>query len=299
MKQTLLFSLVFLISCNSSDDKLIVEYDDNVSVNDLLKQKEYSKLNGDSDYKDYINDYWKNKISIYDVVHHGTEMIGMANINSKNNDVKSQASYAMTAIADIGSLSVDGLKKISLNRDKEKLYASFSESKKKVAEAFEKRVEDIFVKSSIELKNPAVKEKDLLVNYKSFKPIIKDDEELYDELDNLTDDVDDLFTLSYEIRTKLNLSLELNKNLNFANISKYANKIIEAKGKYSAETNSAILEEYFDLLSKVTANLNSIKTRKFEIPIEDWSEDKKQNFNFIIDDITIKVLQDAKAFDAK
>ena len=291
--------ILFCAACGEKKTELVAEFNDSVGVIDLLALKEYDKLSSDEVYKEYANDYWTNQLDISDVLYHGTEMIGMANINDNNANLQSGASYTLTGVASIGSLGVDMVQAMSLDRDKEKMYASFSESKKKSAEEFEKRVKAIFNRSLISLENPKVKNKDLLVNYKSFKPVIKDDDDLFDELDELTDDVDDLLTLSNEIKTKLNLSLELDKNLDFSNITVHSNKIIDTNGEFEPNTNSTILQKYFDLLSKVTKHVNEIKSRKFTIPIGDWSDEKRENFNFILDDITLKTKLDAKNFDIK
>src|SRR5690606_33542969 len=110
---SLLALFLTLISCGDKNET-VLNLNDELGINDILKQEEYSKLYNDEDYKEYINDYWKNQLDIRDVVNHGTEMLGMYNINEKNNDLTSNASYTATAIADIGSVSIDAFQGMSL-----------------------------------------------------------------------------------------------------------------------------------------------------------------------------------------
>lgn len=287
-----------LISCNNNQ-KLEVEFSDDLNVTDLLQQSQFAKLSADEAYKEYALDYWENKLDIYDVVLHGTEMMGMININAKSASIRSGANNAANAIKSIGSLSIDALQGMSLDDDRAKMYASFSDEKRKTAESFEKEVNNIFLKSSTQFTNEKVKKDDLLQNYKSFKAVITDDDDLENDLDELTDKVDDLFTISNEIRTKIYLHLQLNKNLSFTSIAEYANKIVNSNGTFEASTNSQILQKYFDLLGNVSENINEVKTKKYPTPIEDWSDEKKANFYFILDDITVRIKQDISGFNIK
>jgi hypothetical protein len=205
---TILFCAIFLISCGNSDNKLNFDFNDDISVNDLLKQEEFSSLNIDEEYKDYINDFLKNKSDIEVVARKGTKFIAEAKLSKAYADdgnsisgAKSIASYTYSGFKTVGSLTIDGLKMMSLKNDKEKLYASFSASKKKNADKFESIVSQIISKSANKyVSNKNVKEDDILQNYKSFKPVIKEDNDLYETLDELTDKVDNLFILGFESR---------------------------------------------------------------------------------------------------
>lgn len=303
----LLFCAIFLISCGNSENNLNFDFKDDISVNELLKQEEFSSLNIDEEYKDYITDFLENKLDIEVVARKGTKFIAEAKLSKAYGDhgnsisgAKSIASYTYSGFKTVGSLTIDGLQMMSLKNDKEKLYASFSSSKKKDADKFESIVSHIISKSANEyIFNKNVKEDDILQNYKSFKPVIKEDNDLYETLDDLTDKVDNLFILGFEIRVKENLNLALNPNLDFSALTDYGNKVITSQDGFDVSTSSTLLDNYFKLLNEISLEVSEMKKKKYPIPIEDWSDEKKNNLNFILDDISIKIKLDVEYLSSK
>lgn len=298
-----IFCLFLLVSCEGTKDKLTLEFNEDISINDLLNKEEFKSLNIDEEYKNYINDYWDNNIELHKTGYKISEFLAESKFSEKKNNLesvdeaKSAASYALSGLKTVGAMSIDGLQLMVLESDKKKIYASFSVTKKEKADQFQKKIFDLLNKSSNKYpENKNVKKEDWLQNYKSFTHVIKNDSDLYDTLDELTNNVDDLFILGLEIRIKQNLNLELGSKQNYKALTDYGNKIINSNGNYDVSTESKLLDNYFNLLSTILKDIKEIKQKKYKVPIEDWSESKKTNFNFILNDIELKLKNDVANF---
>lgn len=293
----LLFTCILLSNCGSDPD-VITGINEEIKIIDVLNNEQYSKLYKDEAYTNFISDWWENHLDIYEEVHHGTELIGMSNImNLESEDLKTKASAVFSAIGTIGSVSVDGLQGTLMDDEKKDLYKTFSNEKIALANKFETELMEVLHKSNTEYTNQKVKENDLLLNYKSFKSVLRLDEELIDELDLLTDEVDDLFSLGFLIRTKMYLNVKLNPN------QKYDFREMTAKAlndkEYLPTCDASSLNDYFKKLKEVRLMIDNIQSKKFATPVEDWSKDKKENFDFVISDIKLKIDQEVASMATK
>ena len=298
-----IFYLFLLVSCQETKDELSLEFNEEITINDLLNKEEFKSLNIDKEYKNYINDYWDNNIELHKTSYKISEFLAESKFSEKKNNLesveeaKSAASYAFSGFKTVGAMTIDGLQLMALENDKQKIYASFSVNKKEKADQFQKKIFNVLNKSSIQYpKNKNVKKEDSLQNYKSFTNVIKNDSALFDTLDELTYDVDDLFILGLEIRIKQNLNLEVGSKENYKALTDYGNKIINSNGNYDVSTQSELLDNYFNLLCTVLKDIERIKQNKYAVPFEDWSENKKTNFNFILNDIEVKLKSDVINF---
>jgi hypothetical protein len=299
----LIFCIFLLVSCQETKDELTLEFNEEITINDLLNKEEFKSLNIDEEYKNYINDYWDNNIELHKTGYKISEFLAESKFSEKKNNLEtvdeaqSAASYALSGMKTVGAMTIDGLQLMALENDKKKIYTSFSITKKEKADQFQKKIFDVLNKSSIKYPaNKNVKEVDSLQNYKSFTNVIKNDSDLYDTLDELTNDVDDLFILGLEIRIKQNLNLELGSKENYKALTDYGNKIINSNGNFDVSTQSELLDNYFNLLCTVLKDIERIKQKKYAVPFEDWSESKKTNFNFILNDIEVKLKNDVFNF---
>jgi tetratricopeptide (TPR) repeat protein len=289
-----ILTLLF-ISCTNSE-KIKITFNDQLEVNDLLSQNEYHRLYKDDDYKDYINEFFENTVEMHSIVIKGSEL--MAESNLVGDEIGSDMSVDLffSGLKGAGSMAMKGYTMMGLEDDKKELYASFSNSKIALANEFEDKVIEILKTSNIAPKNPNVKPSDMLLNYKSYGPEIKDDDRLRDNLSDLTDDVDELFLLSYKIRIQQNLNIALGNEIDdFSQITNLGLKSLEENGNYPIDIDSNMLDKYFESVNDILEEIKRIESN-LSIPVEDWSEAKRSNYLFIIEDIKIKLREDISNF---
>lgn len=290
-------------------DKPIITSEINIDLNeeltykDLFKLKEYEMLSKDEDYKDYINDLWKANISFNKKIFALNELKGAeVNLNGKTKDDPIAQKEALLTIAKTTGkliskglkMSGDGIKIIKLESKQKDLYASFSSEKKKLAIAFEKKINSTIDFSCNFPINQNVKKKDLYQNYKSIGKTLIDDDDIMNYLKPLIKDVDKFFISSIDIKSLLKLNKSLNPEKDYSQIVDYGNKIIDSNGETDVKINSSILSDYYKPLIDI---MKILKTQNFKIPVEDWSKEKQKNFNFIIDDIKIKLKNDINSLN--
>ncbi|SNR37881.1 YARHG domain-containing protein [Lutibacter flavus] len=302
MKNSTLILLFFcsLISCNSVKKEAIkIDFNDEIKINDILELPKYKKLFIDEDYKEYINDKWEFKMGLISKYPDAIESQALASLNADNNeDLEGLKSIASTAYSftKTGKNLLFGLYELnSLDKTKNKLYETFSNTKISLANNFEVNTFDFLDSNCVFPQNHKVKFENRLQNYKSLSLIIKRDEQLTDDLEDLGDDVDDLFMYSFDLKTKILLNNILKKDATIPLISKHGIEILNSDEVHETLTSSSYLNRYFKLLKKVVSKLNNMT---FQIPIEDWNEDKKNDYNFIINDVKVRIKNDLSNFSS-
>jgi len=291
------------------DSKLLYNLDEDVTYKDVLNLKEYSKLTKDKNYKKYIKKYWntniKNKKGMFlafielgadmqilgskiekktkkdDPLEDGEKLLGLGKLVSKS-------LWSMTK----GIKSTYGL--IELEKKQKKLYSSFSSNKKKIATKFEKKLNEIINYSCDFPKNPNVKENDTYQNYKSLNESLKEDEDVVDFLEPITEKLDNFFINNVELKSKLSINKALGVKRNNKELSDYGEKILKSNGNYNVNVKSDMLEDFYSELNDILKYLNN---QNFETPVEDWSEEKSNNFKFIIKDIKIRLLAEVQSLN--
>ena len=180
---------------------------------------------------------------------------------------------------------------VELENQKKELYSSFSSQKQKIATDFEKNIFKIIQYSCNFPKNPSVKEGDIYQNFKSFNESLKNDEEVYDYLEPISENVENFLLDNVNLKSKLMLNKILNKNQDNNQLEEYGNKILLSNGSFKVKVKSELLEDFYEELNNITKSLNK---QSFEIPVEDWSDEKQENFHFIINDIKLRLKKEVK-----
>lgn len=322
------FCLLFLLfsSCNNSKDRqiedsffetsvqkkdevVVVKLDENLTLEDLLKQKKYKSLNIDSDFKKYVEEYSEESSSLLEktsimIIDANSEInILGEKVNTKTNEDdpmesldKLKGLFSLAGKAGKGVLKSVGntYTLIKLEKEREKLFSGFSKEKKKKAIEFEKEMNKILDYSYTYIANDKVNKNDILQNYKSLQESIKSDEQIKNELERLGEMVDDFYKTNAKVKEILALNKVINQT-DYSSVVKYGNYLLENKSKdIEIKIEPYFLEEYF---SKMNEILNEINNPNFDTPIEDWSEEKQENVKFIYDDIKTRLSKEINSLD--
>lgn len=313
-------SVFIIVSCgkeksnNEAENVKIVEkieyfkeFDDTKEITELFELPEFEKLSIDNNYKEYIADYWDTNKSMNVKFFEQNELNADVAITDKKmsesskNDPIAQADKAKTlakitgkAISSIFSIGKDAYGMIKLEKKKKELDDSFSKEKKDLAQKFEKQLNSILDYSCKFPINEKVRKSDDLINYKSIGESLKDDDEVMDYLEPLIKQMDQFLILGIDLKTKIKLNKIAKPTFDSSQFVEYGNNVINANGDFNINLNSNYLNDYFKKLNEVVKQL---KEQNFKIPVEDWSENKKQNFNFIITDIRTKLTNEINALN--
>lgn len=318
IKYILVLALI-IVSCKKSNndsnenleiEKSIVEnvikekdffndFDDSKQIDELFNLDEYQKLSIDNEYKEYINDFWEiNKdmnIELFKLNEIDADLsVSEKKMNTKSGKdpmadiekAKTLAKMTGKAISSMFSVGKDAYGLIKLEKRKKELEDSFSNEKKKLAQKFEKQIIEILNYSCKFPMNENVSNKDELVNYKSIGDPIKDDKEVMGYLEPLIKEMDEFLILGIDLKTKIKLNKVYQTKFDSSQFTEYGNKILTSNGDFEVDLTSDFLSDYFKKLNKIKKMLIE---PDFKIPVNDWSEIKQKNFNFIISDINIKL----------
>ena len=291
----LILTIFLILSCDDSEE-VKINFNDQLEVNDLLSQNKYQKLYKDEDYKDYINEVFENKVEMHSIVIKGSEMMAESNLVDDKIGSDMSVDLFFSGMKGAGSMAMKGYTMMGLESDKEELYASFSNSKIALADEFEDKIIEILKVSNVAPENHEVESTDRLLNYKSYDSEIKNDDRLRDNLSDLTDEVDELFELGYKIRIQQNLNIALGNEIDdFSKVTDLGLKILEENGNYPIDIDSDMLDKYFESVNDILEEINHIESN-LSIPVEDWSQNKRLNYQFVIEDIKIKLKEDILNF---
>lgn len=277
---------------NSNENN--IDFDDSKTFDDLYELSANEKLQNDETFKEYITELIETNIKVRQKFFDAEKTIGKS--IDLDEPSPTTASEEKEALLDIGKmaksmivdgvkLGVEGYKLNELDNKKKKVYSTFSEEKKIVAQNFETTVLKIIDDSYNLPINPKVGKKSKYKNYRSLSKALSSDNEANEYSKNLGDIADKYFLNAFNLREKIQLNKKLGDNLSTTSIKKISEEILKNPGT-TFESNSTILDEYFESLKKLSESLNN---QDFNVPVEDWSEERKTNFNFIISDIKIKV----------
>lgn len=281
------------------DIEYFKEFDDSKEITELFELPEFEKLSIDNNYKEYIADYWETNKSMNIKFFEQNEInadfaISDKKMNTKShNDPMADIAKAKTlakitgkAISSIFSVGTDAYGMIKLEKKKKELDDSFSKEKKDLAKNFEKQLNSILDYSCKFPINEKVRKNDDLINYKSIGESLKDDDEIMDYLEPLIKQIDQFLILGINLKTKIKLNKIAKPTFDSSQFVEYGNKIIDAKGEFEVDLSSDFLSDYFNKLNKIEKLLIE---PKFKIPVNDWSETKQNNFNFITIDVNTRL----------
>lgn len=284
---------------NVDSNELNFEIDDDKNVNDLLSQKEYEKLYLDKDYNEYIMDFWQTNISFNKKIFEQNEIQAGIGILDKKNKQNSEgkpleqgeklmdlAKVTGKTLSSLVSVGKDTYGLIKLEKTKKELNISFSNEKKAIAKEFEIQLNSIINFSCNFPKNQKIKKSDFYQNYKSIGSSLNNDDDIMDYLKPLIKKTDEFFLNSVNVKSKIKINNILSNNNDNSKLTDYGIKVLNSQGNFEIETKSNLLSDYYTDLNEIVGILNN---QKFSIPVDDWSEEKKENFNFIIEDIKIKL----------
>lgn len=292
------------------ENNLKYSLDENLTYKDILNQKEYERLLRDKNYIKYIDKLWKTNIKFNKgqfssmlELEADLEIWGdKAKKKSENDPIETRKK-----LVGLGKLigkalwkGAKGVKNtyglIELENEKKELYKSFSSKKRKIADSFEKKIFKIIDYSCNFPKNPNVKNDDLYQNFKSFGESLKNDDEVFEYLEPISEDVEDFLLNNVELKQKLmiNKILNNNDNQNNSKLLNYGKEILLSNGNFKVNVTSDSLEDFYKELNNIVKSLNS---QNFEIPIEDWSDEKQMNFNFIINDIKLRLKKEVESLN--
>lgn len=323
------FMFIFLISCNESkkqseisilnsktnneiiqkkNKSLKIELNENLTLIDLLKEQEYKSLYIDADFKDYIESYWKanssltQELSILRINTNSEMNILDEKINKKTNEDNPMedidklkglfnlagkgAKGALNSVGDVYNL-------IKLENEREKLFSGFSKEKLKIAEDFEKEINKIIEHSYNYIDNNQVKEKDIFQNYKSINEALKSDKKVKKELEKLAKMMDDFYKKNTKVKEMLIMNKIINKN-DYSSIVEYGNYLITTNQENEIKIEPSFLKKYFLDIKDI---LEEINNPTFDIPIEDWSEEKRKNIEFIYNDVKTRLFNEVNSLD--
>ena len=303
IKTICLILLIITVSCNNSDKKdLDFEFNDNLTYNDLFNLSLYDKLSNDDSYKQYIDDLWEYNIEINKNIFESNKLIGSEvniEIDTKGNEPVKQGKkmlgiikYAGNGFVNSVKVGHDAYKLIKLEERAKILHESFSSKKGQIANNFERQLNKLIEFSCNFPKNQNVKEKSHYKNYYSISEILSEDKDAMEYLEPLLDKVDKFFIENVEIKTIILLNQVIYSRDYNLQITEFSNKVLTSKGDLSININSRVLSSYFNSMNEIVKIINN---QKFSIPVEDWSDEKQKNFNFIISDIKIKLENEVKS----
>lgn len=271
-----------------------IEFDDSKDFDDLYTLSSYEKLQNDETYKDYISQLIETNIEVRQKFFDAEKTIGKSvdlddpeptNASEQKDALWDIGKMAKNMVVDGVKLGVEGYKLNELDNKKKKIYNTFSKDKQSLAQNFEKIILKIIDDSYNLPTNSKVGKKSKFKNYRSISKALSTDNEAKEYANSLGNIADDYFKKSFELREKIKLNQKLGSNISTLPIKNISEEILKnPETNYSS--NSTIVTEYFDSLKTLSEKLNN---KDFKIPIEDWSEERKSNFNFIISDITVKI----------
>nr|WP_321230746.1 hypothetical protein [uncultured Psychroserpens sp.] len=301
MKKIYLLISLIVFSCSTKEEtKLNILFEDNLNINNVLNQEIYKKLNKDQEYKEFINDLYD---FFYDFFSNGftaTEFLADRAFSEASGSNNTTFDEIGSGAKLIGSGMWDILSNYDVALKKEKLYASFSSEKLSLAKNLENNL-TIILSDSLKKTNKEVKIKtsEGFINYKSFGPTIKSDDNLYDHLDDLTDEVDELGLLAFNIRVMQNLNILSHKKIdNFDEFCKISKSLLYNEISFNITTNSDMLDDYLELIHSISKKIESTPSN-FSVPIEDWSKEKIKNYKFIMEDIIASINNDILSLNQK
>jgi hypothetical protein len=271
-----------------------IAFDDSKTFEELYELPEYEKLQKDETFKKYISEVIETNIEVRQKFFDAEKTIGKS--VDLDEPAPNTGSEQKEALWDIGKMAknmvvdgvkigIEGYKLNELDNKKKKIYSTFSSDKKNIAQNFETSILKIIDDSYNLPTNSSVGKKSKYKNYRSISKTLSSDSEAKEYAKNLGDIADDYFLKAFQLREKIQLNKKLGENSSTSSIKKISEEILK-NPEISAESNSTILSEYFESLKNLSESLNN---QNFNVPVEDWSEERKNNFNFIISDIKTKV----------
>lgn len=271
-----------------------IAFDDSKTFEELYELPEYEKLQKDETFKKYISEVIETNIEVRQKFFDAEKTIGKS--VDLDEPAPNTGSEQKEALWDIGKMAknmvvdgvkigIEGYKLNELDNKKKKIYSTFSSDKKNIAQNFETSILKIIDDSYNLPTNSSVGKKSKYKNYRSISKALSSDSEAKEYAKNLGDIADDYFLKAFQLREKIQLNKKLGENSSTSSIKKISEEILK-NPEISAESNSTILSEYFESLKNLSESLNN---QNFNVPVEDWSEERKNNFNFIISDIKTKV----------
>jgi hypothetical protein len=283
------------VSENSSKtDNEEIEFDDSKNFDDLYSLSSYEKLQNDETYKDYISQLIETNIDVRQKFFDAEKTIGKSidlddpeptNASEQKDALWDIGKMAKNMVVDGVKLGVEGYKLNELDNKKKKIYSTFSKDKQSLAQNFENMILKIIDDSYNLPTNSKVGKKSKYKNYRSISKALSTDNEAKEYANSLGNIADDYFEKSFELLEKIKLNQKLGNNISTLPIKNISEEILKnPETNYSS--NSTIVADYFDSLKTLSEKLNK---KDFKIPVEDWSEERKSNFNFIISDINVKI----------
>lgn len=271
-----------------------IAFDDSKTFEELYELPEYEKLQKDETFKKYISEVIETNIEVRQKFFDAEKTIGKS--VDLDEPAPNTGSEQKEALWDIGKMAknmvvdgvkigIEGYKLNELDNKKKKIYSTFSSDKKNIAQNFETSILKIIDDSYNLPTNSSVGKKSKYKNYRSISKTLSSDSEAKEYAKNLGDIADDYFLKAFQLREKIQLNKKLGENSSTSSIKKISEEILK-NPEISAESISTILSEYFESLKNLSESLNN---QNFNVPVEDWSEERKNNFNFIISDIKTKV----------
>lgn len=286
-------------SVRMNNSGLELDLKENLSIEDLLELEKYKTLKIDSDFQKYIKEYWEANLAYYlaesiaflDLSSELNIIDEKINIKTDENDpmgsfdkLKGLVKTAGKGVKAAYNVTGEAYKIIKLENEREKLFSGFSKDKEKLASDFEKEIDRIIKYSTVFLKNDKVKESDILLNYKSIRESLKSDRKVKKELDKLCKMMDKFYLTNAELKQVLVFN-KLIKGTDSSSIVEYGNILLDGDIE-KIKVKPRFLKKYF---TEVKDILDVVDNSHFDIPIEDWSEEKKENIEFIYDDIKTRL----------
>lgn len=291
-----------------ANETLSVSIDESLTFKDLFKDEKYKSLNADVDFKDYIKEYWEansgfsqefsiGKINTFSEMNILDEKVSKKSGDNPMEDldkVKGLFSLAGKGAKGIFNTVADGYKLIKLEDKREKLFSGFSAEKQKTAVEFETKANNIIEHSYMYIENDNVKENDVFQNYKSVKASLKSDKNVKKEIEKLCEMVDEF----YKKNTKIKEILVLNKIINqtdYSSVVEFGNNLLTSDNNDTKiKIKPTLLKDYFSDINNILTKINN---PKFDIPIEDWSEEKQENIKFIHNDIKTRLSKEINSLN--
>lgn len=217
---------------------LNTKLDENLTFKDLLKEEKYESLNADSDFKGYIEEYWKansslfHKLSVANINNNSEMNILGEKINKKSKEVdpmgdidKLMGLFSFVGKGTKGVLNSvgDTYTLIKLENEREKLYSGFSKEKREKAIEFEKEINKITEHSYKYIDNDKVN----FQNYKSLKESVKIDKNVKEELEELGKMVDNFYEINSTVKEILTINKIINKT-DYSSVVQYGNDLLKS-----------------------------------------------------------------------
>jgi hypothetical protein len=283
---------------------IIVSFNESASVDDLyvLEPTVESKIGGDAQCREFFRDYYDTWVKFENKMFEKLELQNTLNVTSKNledvqssDDVTELIPETYNAYQNLKDVTKglagavwNGVSLLKLENRRNELYESFSNEKRSLAMAVEIVINTIIYDAYYVPLNNEGNETRSGSNFRCIGEQLKNDDVVYEYLKELTGDFEKLQQQFRELRAKIIINKLTRDDADYAELTALGNRIVDSKGAVDFEVEPYEFQRFFNDMASICRRM-SADEQKFDAPVDDWSDVKRDNFLMIMNDIEAKM----------